>query len=119
MKADADQHPSCGARFGQLGVRPDKDIAVQAGGIVQPRTGGMSVTPDNIGNMPLHLRPKSHGGAGALPVFEIETAALGSCLDVRRDPANPRSHAFVEPAATMRLTDLQQALCMTRTAWKP
>lgn len=47
MRPDPDGLPRLGASLSTLGVRPGKDIPVLPDGSVAPKTGGMSVTPEN------------------------------------------------------------------------
>jgi hypothetical protein len=79
----------------------------------------MSVTPDDAARLPPHVRPASlPGGRGKLPVFSLQSAFLGGSLEIRRDPAHPDRHAFVEPARTMGLVEFQTALGFTRDYWQ-
>ena len=116
MKKIADGKPSCGDTANTLGVR-ETDIPVDAERIVYPRTGGLSVTPDDPARLPIHVRLPRHGGRGRLPVFEIAFDALGNDLAYSPDPGRPRDHGFVEPSRAMRLTEYQTALHATRPMW--
>lgn len=118
MKRDSDGMPLCGATANELGVRPGVDIKEDPEGLVHPKTGGLSTTPDDPGLLPPHVRPASYGGKGKLPVFVLEVAALDPQLSTRRDPKSPRRHAFIEPAATMALTALQAFFCSGRADWE-
>ena len=111
--------PPCGSAANQLGVRPGTDIPVDPGKRVHPQTGGMSVTPDEISRLPPHVRPQRlPGGRGNLPVFELATSALSKEVVLRRDPKNTFRHAFLEPATSMLLDELQAVLCATGSSWK-
>jgi hypothetical protein len=92
----------------------ERDVRVDSAGLARPGTGGMSVTPDDSKRMPAEFLPETLGGLGRLPLYSI----LGPNLIVRPDPRNPDRHAFVEPAAPMPLSELQQALCLTAATWK-
>jgi len=91
-------------------------VKVQAGDLVYPGTGGMSVTP-NPGKLPLFLRPLSYGGHGVLPVFEF-LGGLCEGLAHRPDPNKPGEHGFVEPDSPMALAEYQATLCSTRDGWE-
>jgi hypothetical protein len=118
MKRDSDGMPLCGAKANELGVRPGIDIEEDAEGLVHPKTGGLSTTPDDPDLLPPHVRPASHGGKGKLPVFVLEVAVLDAQLSARRDPKSPRRHAFIEPAASKALTALQALFCSGRADWE-
>jgi hypothetical protein len=51
-------------------------------------------------------------------VFVIDVGRLPPPLIARRDPKGPHKHAFVEPADSMTLGDLQRHLCGSRTEWE-
>lgn len=77
----------------------------------------MSVTPDDPARLPLHFRPISMGGAGALPVFALNLEMLGNDLSYRADPKKPSKHGFIEPAAPVHVEEYQRALARTAPAW--
>ena len=125
MKAQGSA-PVCGNLANELGVRPGVDIIVDGGGQVHPSSGGLSTTPDDLARLPPHVRPPSLGGRGKLPVFVIEVARLdgpaaasagAAELVARRDPKHPVKHAFIEPAHSMSLAELQGYLCATSERW--
>jgi len=58
MRSSPDGAPLCGASATRLGVR-DKDVVIDSAGFVQPKTGGMSVTPDDPRHLPEEFRPES------------------------------------------------------------
>lgn len=109
----------------QPGDRIDPDIWVNAEGMVQPGTGGMSTAfPVEGGhvadNLVPHRRPPKHGGDDAsYEVYELETDDLPDSLQARVDPAGPERHVFIEPAWEMSIEDYQQALQATRDLWRP
>lgn len=110
--------PLCGPDARSLGARPGVDIAVDMNGVVHPSTGGMSVSPDDLRNLPPHRRPRSLGGEGKDPVFVVGTGDLGGPLTYRPDPRRPGAHGFVEPAAPMAMAAYQHALCETGPRWR-
>jgi hypothetical protein len=118
FKTQPNGQPLCGAAGSMLGVRPGVDITPDGSGQVQPVTGGMSVTPGDPVYLPPFLRPASLGGHGTLPVFALDSNALGEKLTYRPDPAKPTKHGFVEPAIAMLLTAYSAALAETAAAWK-
>jgi hypothetical protein len=109
--------PELGPSGRTLGARPGTDVPVNASGMVQPGTGGMSVAPDSPMNLPLHRRPAECDGSGADPVWKIGKNSLGSDLRYRPDPSNPSGHGFVEPARPMTIQQYQQALHSTASFW--
>ncbi len=118
MRKDAHSHPECGSRGNMLGVRVGVDIVPNEHGEVGAGLGGLSITPNDVKLMPPHVRPRSAGGLGNLPVFEIELTSIAGKLSYRADPKHPLSHGFVEPAHAMPVVDYQTALCTTATSWK-
>ncbi|MDP8952728.1 MAG: hypothetical protein M3N18_10930, partial [Actinomycetota bacterium] len=101
MKPDESDLPKLGTSASTLGVRPEKDIPLDDGGLVHPYTGGMSVTPDRPDRINPPLRPRALGGGGKHPAYGINVENLGPTLQFRRDPENPVNHGFVEPAYPM------------------
>jgi hypothetical protein len=118
FKTGTDGRPLCGDAGTKLGIRPGKDITADADGLVQPLSGGMSVTPEDMTFLPPFARPTSLGGHGELPVFAIESSALGEKLSYRPDPKKPTNHGFIEPALAMLLAAYSTALAQTGRAWK-
>jgi hypothetical protein len=120
MRKDATGRPQVGNKREELGVRPGYDIPVNAG-IVSPRTGGMSTTPDDPARLPPFLRPPRFGigGFGTLPVFVFDLTRLGSRLTYRPDPdpKKAQQHGFVEPNQSMTIDAYQVALAATQTDW--
>lgn len=125
MRAAADGLPMVGESGRYLGARPDLpgrpqdgDIPV-TGGMVRPGTGGMSVSPPPVTNLPLHRRPGEYGGRSKDPVFVLDTHELPEELRYRADPGAPERHGFVEPSRPMRFEEYQRALHGIRTLWRP
>lgn len=117
MQSAEDGLPLLDASSRTLGARPQVDIPIDDSGMVQPGTGGMSVSPDDPRNLPPHRRPPGFGGTGLDQVFTIREADLGSDLVYRADPANPSRHGFIEPMRPMTFQRYQVAIWATRTAW--
>lgn len=117
MKEDIDGKPLVERPARALGVRigeryPDIHIDIQ--GQVHPKTGGMSVTPDDYRQLPNHRLPESLGGEGRDPVFSFEVVNLPSSLMLRRDKP---SHALVEPSNSCLFEEYEQNLHGTRENW--
>ena len=117
MTDDGEGQPACGPTGRTLGVRLEVDVPIREDGMVEPRTGGMSVALGDIQNLPSHRRPPEHGGIGSDPVWQIEDSDLPSTLVLRPDPDDPSRHGFIEPIERMRLADYQEALATSRGSW--
>jgi hypothetical protein len=117
MTADRDGGPATGPSARMLGVRPYVDISVDAGGRVLPGTGGMSVSPDDLLNLPRHRLPPRFGGTGKDPAWSILARDLGPDLKYRPDPTNLAGHGFIEPSRVMSFDEFQRALWETRAQW--
>jgi hypothetical protein len=115
MRAADDGHPVTGASLSTLGIR-ERDVRPQADGLVQPQTGGMSVTPDRWEDMPKPLLPEPLGGEGRHPLFRMLTSALPSSLAARRDRPG---HALVENTVACTFQVLQDDIRGTRLSWEP
>jgi hypothetical protein len=123
MTPDADGFPVVGRSARMLGVRIPQDVAPDEGGFVQPGTGGMSVAPGSIWNLPNHRRPRGmQRGSSGHPgdfVYGVEgTAILETGLVIRFDSALPQIHALVEPAISVELSRYEADLGSTRMAWR-
>jgi hypothetical protein len=114
VREDAAGRPAVGPTARTLGVRPTVDIPVVAGQ-VRPNTGGMSVAPDRVDNLPPLRRPPAHGGSGKDPVWCLDLARLGGDLQYRPDSA---AHGLIEPARAMSLDPFQEALAKTAPDWQ-
>src|SRR4051794_861143 len=99
-----------------LGIRLGVDIP-SSRGRVRPRTGGPSVTFDDVRSLPRHRLPTSHGGTGKDPVFELDELDLGAGLALRIDPDDP-THGFIEPAREMSMYEFRRHVEMTREQWR-
>lgn len=130
MRADGDSPMVGHTKNDTLGVREGIDIQpIQ--GVVQPSTGGMSVSP-SLQELPPHLVPKrlrKHGYPDArrsntLPdtfpwrmgVGPFTDGQLCDGLQLRIDPSNP-AHGFVEPDRPLSLEEYRVAIEATRPAW--
>lgn len=118
MQTDGTDRPLCGTGNCQLGARVGTDIRVDIHGQVHPRTGGISVTPNDPKLLPPHLRPERFGGIGRLPLFQLDETQLGPSLCYRPDPKRPDVHGFVEPGTMMILSFYQAALAATAQDWR-
>ncbi|MFC4856907.1 RHS repeat-associated core domain-containing protein [Actinophytocola glycyrrhizae] len=97
---------------------PNPDIHVDKNGMVHPNTGGMSVSPDSLQNLPSHRRPKTHGGTSPDTGWCMNSCDLPPGLKYRPDPSNPKKHGFIEPARSMPLSEYQRLLRSTRHLWE-
>jgi hypothetical protein len=118
MREAAGGTPEIGASARSLGIRPGIDVtASSANDIVQPGTGGLSVSPDDPMNLPHFRRPAKWQGTGKDPVWTIDDNALSPELCYRPDPARA-GHGFIEPAHSMTLDEFEQAIARTCRDWK-
>jgi hypothetical protein len=125
MTPDTDGLPRVGRSSRYPGVRVEgehSDIVADDQGDVHPLSGGMSVSPDSIENIPTGRRPRRLGrgaaGRNVDAIFKINGQELdGGDLSVRPDPKRPAAHAFVEPSRTMRVEGYEVALVRTRPSW--
>ena len=123
MTPDTDGLPVIGRNARTLGVRIPGDISPDENGIVKPETGGMSVAPGSIWNVPNHRRPRgmqkgSTGPSGDF-MYEIKESAIPvTRLVIRCDPAQPELHGFVEPATPVELSTYESDLASTRVDWR-
>ncbi len=76
MRSGSDGKPTLGRSLSTLGVRPGHDLPVDVNGKVAPGTGGVSVTPDRVQDIPHPLLPRELGGEGRHPVFFLAVAGL-------------------------------------------
>ena len=116
MKEGLDGKPLAGRSARTLGVRIKGnyiDIPIDKGK-VHPKTGGMSVTPDTIRQLPKPRLPRSLGGEGRDPVFSLNIIDLPSSLTLRKDKP---SHALVEPSVCCLFQKFEQNLHSTRDNW--
>jgi hypothetical protein len=117
MKISANGLPMGGATARTLGIREGIDILVISDQ-VKPNTGGMSVSPSPLYNLPTHRRPAAFGGTGKDPVWKINVNCLSAFqLQYRPDPHQPNKHGFIEPITEMPLEEYQQAIVATLHEW--
>lgn len=105
-----------------LGVRYDlenpgrvRDVYPDPEGCVGPGGGGMSVTPDDPRDMHFSLRPRSLGGSGRKPVWELNLDDLPSGLRYRQDKPG---HGVIEPDSRVTLAVYVESLAATADLWK-
>jgi len=123
MTPSTDGLPTLGRSRRQLGVceppSPDPDIIPDEQSRVNPGTGGLSVAPDSVWNLPNHRRPRYLGNGSSGPVADrvylIHEASLPGSLSLRRDKP---LHALIEPALLMPLQEYEGALGSTRPQWR-
>jgi hypothetical protein len=124
MLRDGD-HPQIGPTGKTLGVRIPEDIAEQSG-VVQPGTGGMSVSP-TWRDIPRHRVPRrlkhladKAAGSNHLECWKMgngpfEMGEIADGLSLR--PDKPK-HGLVEPWSIMTSIDYQNYLAATRDRWQ-
>ncbi len=123
MMPGNDGFPMIGKSSRMLGVRVPQDIAPDAEGLVRPGAGGMSVAPGSEWNVPNHRRPRgmkrgSSGNSGDRMYALSDDSIPVDKLNVRPDPGFPETHAFFEPAASVKLQQYEADLADTREDWR-
>jgi hypothetical protein len=118
MRDDGQGRPLVIATARGLGVRSLIDIDVDEDGMVEPDTGGMSVSPESYEYLPVHRRPPTLGGTGLDPVWEIDDTEIGDGLAYREDEDEPLPHGVVEPAWRMEFAQYEELLAATRDVWR-
>ena len=96
---------------------PRADVVPDPQGFIGTGVGGLSVTPDDPTGMNPLRKPRALGGIGKDPLFVLDSDRLGVGLRFRRDPDEPRAHAFVEPTDRVPLAAYQRELHATRPSW--
>ena len=117
MKSEPDGLPKVGRSSRELGIRidgPIRDLPVGEDGMVEPKTGGMSVALDAVQNLPKPRLPRSLGGEGRDPIFTMRRAVVVDKLILRIDRY---PHAFVEPIHRCLLVEFESDLARTRSFW--
>jgi hypothetical protein len=122
MTPAPDGLPAIGRSARMLGVRVPQDVSPDAAGYVLPETGGMSVAPESLWNLPHHRRPRGMGRGSTGPimdhVFSVGPESLhDNDLTARRDPKAPAIHAWIEPARKALLEHFERSLAATRSSW--
>jgi len=116
MKKAEDDYPEVGVSSRTLGARPGLDLPIDSAGMVQPQTGGMSVTVNDPYKLPLVRLPRNMGGNGRDPLFWMGEERLPRLLSIRIDKGS--CHAFVEPIEHCPFESYQQTLHGTRSDWR-
>ena len=122
MSPDEDGLPLVARSARALGVRVPTDIEPDEDGYVHRNTGGMSVAPDAMLNLPNHRRPRAFGkgstGRNEDIVYSLEKNALEAHrLHLEPDHERPKRHATIEPIETMKLMIYEDSLAATRSNW--
>ena len=131
MKADGDL-PVVGQHGGMLGIRvpPDEhpDVVVGPNGCVGPGGGGMSVSPRlgdiSVTRVPRRLQSLVPGARGKNSdrVFRMGegtfvSAEVSPALALRPDDGDTPRHGVIEPRASVRIEQFQNALAATQCDW--
>jgi hypothetical protein len=127
MRADdSANRPLIADHASALGIRPGIDLPVEAGDLVKPGTGGMSVSP-TIVDLPNHKVPKSlraiypsARGSDDMICWVLEGTNWGDVkindeLSLRCDRP---THGMIEPRIDMDLGIYRNALAATQSIWK-
>lgn len=121
MTPDEDGKPKVGPSARELGVRRDNDITPSPEGIVEPGTGGMSVSTGNMWSIPPHRRPRPMGnGSSGPPVDVVYRAQVEAICQMRlqvREDLPEIHHALVEPSVAMQYLEFVNLLECTRNDW--
>ena len=122
MTPDADRLPAVGDSARKLGVRVPQDVTPDANGTVIPQSGGMSVAPDSMWNLPNHRRPRGLGRGSTGPEQDYVYSLASACLEPRGltsrlDAVAPSLHVLIEPAYRISLHAFKAALADTRPDW--
>jgi hypothetical protein len=122
MTPALDGLPMVGRAARLLGVRVPQDIAPDRDGEVRPGTGGMSVAPTSMWDLPNHRRPRGMGRGSTGPsndqVYSLQEVVLDDqLLALRADPEAPMINAFVEPLTIVALSEYATRLAGTRPSW--
>lgn len=128
----ADGRPEVGRGGNLLGIRvgagETNDIP-EENGYVQPRTGGMSVSP-SLEALPPHRIPRrlqsrfpeaigsNHLHCWSMGEGAFVHAKLAERLILRPDPEAPERHGFVEPEQRMPVVEYEAAITATRDLWR-
>jgi hypothetical protein len=116
--------PKLGISATTLGVRPGKDIAADANGMVdRPKyirgdANGLSCAP-SADDVPPFAKPVAAGGRNKkTKIWRISADDLGPDLSVKEDSraSGPR-HVSVGPARMMTFDEYQAAVQATRSKW--
>jgi hypothetical protein len=123
MTPDADRLPTVGETARKLGVRVPQDVTPDESGMVLPRSGGMSVAPDSMWNLPNHRRPRGLGRGSTGPAQDVVYSLVPASLDsrgltARLDAVTPQLHVVIEPTNQMLLAAFRAALTDTRPDWR-
>jgi hypothetical protein len=119
MTPDVDGRPKVGRSRRCLGVVPE-DVRLRPDGWLDPGSGGMSVAPDSIENLPNHRRPRAWGRGSVGPdgdrIYsisreEVEAAGLLVRLDTE-------VHGLVEPVSPVPLAAYEGSMESTRFDWE-
>lgn len=123
----AEGKPSIEEGASTLSARVPRDISADSMGLVQPGTGGVSVS-ESMRDLPSWFVPKrlrelvpEARGSNSNFVWSMgqgpfADGAVAARLLLRREPTN-LSKGFVEPDTEMALQEYQEALRATRDAW--
>lgn len=121
MTPATDGLPQPGRSKRTLGAKPEETISPD--GTFGPGTGGMSVSPETLLNVPNHRRPRGFGHGSTGPdgdvIYAIKRPSFASAaLQTRADPARADAHALVEPEKRCLYDEYLNLLAATRQNWR-
>lgn len=109
--------PALGESARKLGVRKGTDITIDEKDNAVHDKKGMSTSPGDPKNLPLHRRPPEFGGTGKDPVWEADSGSLSNDK-IEWFEDDPGKHGIVRPKKDMPYSEFKKSLEGTQGSWK-